>query len=416
MGTIVKAGDTRIRPRNADAGEFGTLGCVLRRHGGDGADKRRYLLSAGHVHRRSGHPDPGEDVCDQGGEAIGRRILWLDPSQPGEPDVLIAELTVAADPSVGSIGMPAGFDADWDPRRDDEVFLYGAATRHRIAGHVAEVDRTISFDIPDAFGNAVTVTYPNSVLAAANELDDGDSGAVVFDHLRRIVGMFVATDEQGRAVITPLGRILAAVQERLGFRLIPVVARPEEIFHDHPPDHLVPPEYGEVEIAWGAVLRQKHGSAFKREVVRLAHDLGIDPSHLTAVMAFETGDTFDPAKRNPVSGATGLIQFMPATARELGTTTEALATMTALEQLVFVRKYLARFSGRMRSLSDVYAAVLWPAAVAKADATVLFRSPSVAYQQNAGLDVNKDGTITKGEAAAKVERRLELGLKDGRRG
>lgn len=46
-------------------------------------------------------------------------------------------------------------------------------------------------------------------------------------------------------------------------------------------------------------------------------------------------------------------------------------------------------------------AILWPAAVGKDEAFVMFRSPTVQYKQNKGLDSNKDGSVTKGEAAAK---------------
>jgi hypothetical protein len=51
-------------------------------------------------------------------------------------------------------------------------------------------------------------------------------------------------------------------------------------------------------------------------------------------------------------------------------------------------------------------AILWPAAVGKSNDYVLFSSPSKAYEQNKGLDLNKDGNITKAEAAAKVRNQL----------
>lgn len=162
----------------------------------------------------------------------------------------------------------------------------------------------------------------------------------------------------------------------------------------------------QTKIAWG----RKVGAAFKEEVIILCAALECDPSHLMAAMAFETGETFSPSKRNPVSGATGLIQFMPRTAKALGTSTAALAAMTALDQLVFVGQYFRPFSGRMRTLSDVYMAILWPRAVGKPDATILFEAPSTNFEQNKGLDVNRDGAVTKGEAASKVQRMLDKGL------
>ena len=62
------------------------------------------------------------------------------------------------------------------------------------------------------------------------------------------------------------------------------------------------------------------------------------------------------------SGATGLIQFMPDTAKGLGTsTTEALSQMTRSEQLKYVDKYFEGTLNKGASLSDVYMSVLLPA-------------------------------------------------------
>jgi hypothetical protein len=166
------------------------------------------------------------------------------------------------------------------------------------------------------------------------------------------------------------------------------------------------------EIAWGKVI----GPQFKNKVIAICGDLGCDPSHLTSSMAFETGETFAPDKVNSVSGATGLIQFMPSTARSLGTTTAQLAQMTAIEQLDYVERYFQPYRGKMSTVSDVYMAILWPSAVGKPDAAVLFKTPSAAYNQNKGLDANKDGQVTKGEAAAKVYQKLSRGLDVSRRG
>jgi hypothetical protein len=166
------------------------------------------------------------------------------------------------------------------------------------------------------------------------------------------------------------------------------------------------------EIAWG----KKVSGAFKARVIQIASDLGCDPSHLMSAMAFETGETFSPAIRNKASGATGLIQFMPKTAKSLGTTTDDLAAMSAVGQLDFVEKYLDPFKGKMSMLSDVYMTILFPKAVGKPEAFVLFKSPSTAFEQNKGLDANKDGQVTKAEAAAKVQAKLMRGLDKAFRG
>lgn len=166
------------------------------------------------------------------------------------------------------------------------------------------------------------------------------------------------------------------------------------------------------EIAWG----KKVGGPFKNRVIAISSGLGCDPSHLMSAMAFETGESFSPSIRNKKSNATGLIQFMPKTAVSLGTTIDALAQMTAVDQLDFVEKYLKPFKNKMQTLSDVYMTILFPAAVGKPEAHVLFAAPSKAYEQNKGLDANKDGAVTKGEAAAKVQVKLTKGLGEGLRG
>jgi len=160
-------------------------------------------------------------------------------------------------------------------------------------------------------------------------------------------------------------------------------------------------------IAWGARV----SPAFKARVIQIAQHLGTSPDYLMAAMAFESSETFSPAIRNAVgSGAVGLIQFMPATARALGTTTEALARMSAEQQLQFVQDYFEPQRGRLNNLEDVYMAILWPAAVGRPADTVLFASPSRAYQQNRGLDGDRDGRVTKVEAAAAVRAKLQKGL------
>jgi hypothetical protein len=126
-------------------------------------------------------------------------------------------------------------------------------------------------------------------------------------------------------------------------------------------------------------------------------------------MAFESAETFSPDVRNRVSGATGLIQFMPSTATRLGTSTDELARMTAEEQLDYVAKYFEPYSGRIGTVEDLYMAILWPSAIGRPNDFVLFKSPSIAYAQNAGLDQDKDGAVTKTDAAGPVIAKLKKG-------
>lgn len=148
---------------------------------------------------------------------------------------------------------------------------------------------------------------------------------------------------------------------------------------------------------------------FDKRAIEVADNLGIDPEHLFKVIGFETGGTFDSKVKNAAgSGATGLLQFMPPTAKDLtkADTEKAairlLESLTPTEQLDYVEKYLKPFKGKIKSLEDLYMAVLWPAAVGKDSTYALFREGTKAFAQNKGLDINDDGIITKAEAASKV--------------
>lgn len=148
---------------------------------------------------------------------------------------------------------------------------------------------------------------------------------------------------------------------------------------------------------------------FISAVEGMAQRLGTHPEYLLAVMSFETGGSFSPAQPNNAGGsATGLIQFMPDTARELGTSTDALARMSSVDQLQFVERYFNNRSdpGDLNTLEGVYTTVLHGSPRPDADAT-LFSQGTSAYSANAALDINRDGRITSGEATSFVRSRID---------
>lgn len=157
-------------------------------------------------------------------------------------------------------------------------------------------------------------------------------------------------------------------------------------------------------LAWGAKVSQ----AFRDRVRTIASNLGLPAdgaSWLMACMAWESGRSFSSHVQNAAgSGAVGLIQFMPATAASLGTSTEHLAEMTPEQQLEYVDKYFEPYRGKLHLLSDVYMVILWPKAVGQSDATILWDKDTrpTTFKQNAGLDGDHNGQITKAEAASRV--------------
>ncbi len=176
---------------------------------------------------------------------------------------------------------------------------------------------------------------------------------------------------------------------------------------NRPGDHLSPSgfDYNRIDGVQG---NRNVTPEFIAEVEAMAGRLGTRPEYILAVMSFETGGSFSPGQRNNAgSGATGLIQFMPNTARELGTSTDALARMSAVDQLQYVERYFNNRSdpGQLNTLEGVYTTVLYGSPRPDPNST-LFSQGSAAYRANAPLDTNRDGRITAGEATSFVRGRI----------
>jgi len=139
--------------------------------------------------------------------------------------------------------------------------------------------------------------------------------------------------------------------------------------------------------------------AFIARVKQLAKTFNANPNWFMALFNSETGGTFKPDIYNMGgSGAVGLIQFMPRTAQDLGTTTSFLASLSNVEQLEWVEKYIRRqlaniSRSAIKDYDDLYLLIFYPVAVGKPDSYTipLF---GIAYTQNAGIDINRDGLIT----------------------
>lgn len=100
---------------------------------------------------------------------------------------------------------------------------------------------------------------------------------------------------------------------------------------------------------------------FAKEIVSVAERLGTHPYDLANLMNFES--RLSPSIRNKISGATGLIQFMPLTAKGLGTTTDALARLDPVSQMRWVEKYFQPYKGKLGTIQGLYMAVFYPVAM-----------------------------------------------------
>lgn len=131
---------------------------------------------------------------------------------------------------------------------------------------------------------------------------------------------------------------------------------------------------------------------FGNKVIEIAGKLKTNPANLMVVMNNESGLRAD--IKNPTSSASGLIQFMEATAKELGTTTAELRAMSNVKQLDYVYKYLKTYTGKLNSAGDVYLAVFYPLALYRDDN---YQFPAWAVNANKIFDINKDSILTKRE-------------------
>lgn len=160
----------------------------------------------------------------------------------------------------------------------------------------------------------------------------------------------------------------------------------------------------ELEQRW-ASKASKNGldHKFFVKVTAIAHDLKCDPNALLALMNSESG--LNPSASNPNGGATGLIQFMPSTAKALGTTTAQLKNMSAYDQLDYVAKFFEKnkktynIGDGPMSAGDLYSLVFLPA---RSNREVLTSKGEIYYKANAGLDVDGDGQITKSDLDKRV--------------
>jgi hypothetical protein len=137
---------------------------------------------------------------------------------------------------------------------------------------------------------------------------------------------------------------------------------------------------------------------FNTKLQKVATALGVNANDILTVMKRES--RVDPKAINPKSGASGLIQFMPKTAKSLGTSVEAIRQMSAVEQLDYVYLYYKSVGVRPgMNAEDLYLATFMPAALGKPDNTVLGQKGAEGfsgqvYAQNAGIDKRGTGAIT----------------------
>jgi hypothetical protein len=107
-------------------------------------------------------------------------------------------------------------------------------------------------------------------------------------------------------------------------------------------------------------------SGWAEKIIEVCKELGIpDAAWLANVMYYETGQSLKPSETNSI-GCAGLIQFCPKTgAKVVGKTPKELSLMGAVEQMTYVKKYLAASNpGNVYNAPvDLYMTIFFPAGI-----------------------------------------------------
>lgn len=134
-----------------------------------------------------------------------------------------------------------------------------------------------------------------------------------------------------------------------------------------------------------------YGAAFDSVLIESALELEVPASWLVEIFKAESG--YIHTARNKHSGAFGLIQFLPSTLNDLGSSVRELRTLPAVAQLPLVVKY---YKGKsFTNLTDMRLYTFYPAALGKDD-TWPIGGAQVA-RQNPIYDLDGSGQITVGE-------------------
>lgn len=163
------------------------------------------------------------------------------------------------------------------------------------------------------------------------------------------------------------------------------------------------------------------GPDFYKKLVEISNELSMKPEDILNVMAVESG--LNPAAHNKNGNASGLIQFMPATLKNIGFkgSNSDFRDLRAEQQLDYVKRLISANikynGGPFKSAAQYYISNFVPAAlkipgvqnedpstiIVSKEPTVAhiphvsIKTESIYYNANKGLDYDNDGNITFGD-------------------
>lgn len=201
---------------------FGTLGGLVREPGRPAV----FLLSCSHVLADSGFGNPGDPIeqpgrADQDGPGDYQiaslvRAVPLTFSQEGFPNRVDAAIAEAIDPTsvqpgIFQIGTPSGTSGYL---REGMVVRKSGRTSGLTEARIEDIDAQVQLDYKRPSGHLGRVGFGNQVLCTGFT-EDGDSGALVFNHERAVVGLHFAGSDKASIfnrisfVLDELGVVLA---------------------------------------------------------------------------------------------------------------------------------------------------------------------------------------------------------------
>jgi hypothetical protein len=128
-------------------------------------------------------------------------------------------------------------------------------------------------------------------------------------------------------------------------------------------------------------------------VKALAKTWDLDPNWICLAIYLES--RWNPTAVNPSTYASGLWQALPNTAEQMGIA--PLKTYTPVTQVSLLGKYLTyvrQSPGSIKSQTDLYLAIFYPAAIGKPED---WKFPDLVYKYNKSFDADASTVITKGE-------------------
>ena len=141
----------------------------------------------------------------------------------------------------------------------------------------------------------------------------------------------------------------------------------------------------------------------RRKLRTICEELEIKPEWLYKVIFIEScGDIYKP---NPYSGAIGAIQFLPSTARLLGTDTSKIKKMSMCQQLDLTKLYIQKASNghKIHSAIQLYLLVFFPNAAYQKDDYIIGGYKTNVYKYNKAL-CQKDSVLKVGHIRNLINR------------